>query len=168
MTKLDQPITGVLFQSYGICHRQVWLMARKIIPDQDNQYIEIGRLLDDNAYKREKKKIMLQNMEIDIVKKKEGEVLIGEVKKSSKALESAKLQLGFYLWELKKSGVLAKGVLMFPKEKKRVPFVLTPEMEIELEKIYADIELIIQQNQPPEAVRIKYCGKCAYEEFCWS
>jgi len=165
---LDQPITGVLFQSYGLCKRQVWLMAHKIIPDQDNQFIELGRLLDENSYQRERKKIALDNIEIDILTKKDKRILIGEVKKSSKALESATLQLCFYLFELKQSGILAQGVLMFPTEKKRIPIELTLDKEIQITQIKRNIENLIQQGYPPDQEYMKYCTKCAYEEFCWS
>jgi CRISPR-associated exonuclease Cas4 len=165
---LDQPVTGVLFQSYGICKRQVWLMAHKIVPDQENQFIELGRLLDENSYQRERKKIVLDNIEIDVIAKKEKRILIGEIKKSSRALESATLQLCFYLFELKQSGIHAQGVLMFPTEKRRIPVELTLDREIQITQIKKNIETLIHQVYPPDQEYIKYCSKCAYEEFCWS
>jgi CRISPR-associated exonuclease Cas4 len=143
-------------------------MAHKIIPDQENQFIELGRLLDENSYKRERKKIVLDNIEIDVIAKKEKKILIGEVKKSSKALESATLQLCYYLFELKQSGILAQGVLMFPTEKKRIPIELTLDREIQITEIKKNIETLIRQEYPPDKEYIKCCSKCAYEEFCWS
>ena len=109
-------ITGTLIQSYNICKRQTWLMAHQIIPDQEHQYIEIGRLLDEECYGRDKKKINYENVVIDLVRTEDEDLIVGEVKKSSKASKSARLQLAFYLYRLKQNGVTAKGMLLFPKE----------------------------------------------------
>ncbi len=161
-------ITGTIIQSYSICLRQTWLMSRQIIPDQDHPFIEIGRLIDNESYDRDRKKIELEDMVIDLIKVKDGSLLVGEIKKTSKAEESAKLQLAFYLYRLKEIGVIAKGVLLFPKERKRIPMELDAELEEKLKKMFRDIEAIIQNPLPPPAKRIKYCTNCAYREFCWS
>lgn len=165
---VEDAITGVLFQSFLICKRQVWLMAHKIVPDQDNKYIEIGRLIDENSYGRDKKKIHFDNMEIDVIRKEDNQLVIGEIKKTSKALSSAKLQLGFYLYQLKLQGIYAKGVLLIPKEKKKFPVDLDIELEQEVINARNSILKIIQLEAPPKLEKIKFCKKCAYEEFCWS
>ena len=161
-------ITGTIIQSYSICLRQTWLMSRQIIPDQDHPFIEIGRLIDNESYDRDRKKIELEDMVIDLIKVKDESLLVGEIKKTSRAEESAKLQLAFYLYRLKEIGVIAKGVLLFPKERKRIPMELDAELEEKLKKMFRDIEAIIQNPLPPPARRIKYCTNCAYREFCWS
>lgn len=161
-------ITGTLIQSYNICKRQTWLMAHQIIPDQDHPYIEMGRLIDEESYDRDKKKINFENVVLDLVRSDEGDIIVGEVKKSSKAQESARMQLAFYLYKLKESGVNARGVLLFPEERKRIIIELTPELENELEQIFKDIERIIFQATPPPFKKIGYCKNCGYKEFCWS
>ncbi len=163
-----EEVSGHLFQSYGICKRQVWLMAHKIIPDQDNIFIELGRTIDENSYERDKKKILLENIELDLIRSDNEDVVIGEVKKSSKALESARLQLGYYLYRLKQKGVHAKGVLLVPKEKKKEEIILTDELEKEIVIVLNDIYQIMQELKPAPPVRIKQCKPCAYLEFCWS
>lgn len=163
-----EKVSGVLFQMYGICKRQVWLMARKIIPDQENKYIELGRTIDENSYERDKKKILLDNIELDLIRSDEGDVVIGEIKKSSKALSSAKLQLGYYLYRLKQKGVKAKGVLLVPKEKSKEEIILTDELEREIVTVLNDIYQIMQNAKPEQAIKIQYCKSCAYLEFCWA
>ena len=163
-----EEVSGYLLQSYGICKRQVWLMAHKIIPDQDNVFIELGRTIDENSYDRDKKKILLENIELDLIRSDDGEIVIGEVKKSSKALPSARLQLGYYLYRLKQKGVQAKGVLLVPKEKKKEEIILTEELEKEIVNVLNDIYQIMQDPKPDKAVKIQYCKSCAYLEFCWS
>lgn len=161
-------ITGTLVQSYNICKRQTWLMAHQIVPDQDHPYIEIGRLLDEETYSRDKKKISFENVVIDIIRSDEGDIVVGEVKKSSKAQESARLQLAFYLYKLKQNGIDAKGLLLFPEERKRMPVELTPILEQELEDIFKGINLAVSMNVPPPPQKIGYCKNCGYREFCWS
>lgn len=162
------PITGTFMQCYQICKRQLWLMSRQIVPDQSNPYIEIGRLIDNESYSRERKKIHFDNVVIDVIKKDNEDLLVGEIKKSSSAQKSAEMQLAFYLYKLKEKGVNAKGELRFPEEKKRVEISLTPETEEELEKAFCEIRKIISRPQAPPPKKIKYCKNCGYREFCWS
>jgi len=161
-------ITSTIVQSYSICHRQCWLMSRQIVPDQEHPFIEIGRLIDTETYDRDRKKIELEDMVIDLIKVKDESVLIGEIKKTSRGEESAKLQLAFYLYRLKENGIMAKGVLLFPKERKRVSMELDAELEERLKEAFKEIESIIQNPIPPPVQKIKYCINCAYREFCWS
>lgn len=115
----DLYVTGTLVWYYYICPREVWLMARNIVADQDDANIDFGRFLQENVYQREKKEVSIGHLKIDVIKKEQGRLVIGEVKKSSKYEKSAKMQLAFYLYELKRAGIEAVGELMFPQEKKR-------------------------------------------------
>jgi len=142
-------------------------MAHELNPNQENSFLEIGRLLGENAYKREKKEITVGNMKIDLIRKDNGETIIGEIKKSSRFENSARMQLAFYLHRLKKRGIEAKGKLLIPKEKKRIPVQLTEEIQSELKGAFSKIERIMEQSRPPEPVKIRYCTHCAYREFCW-
>ena len=142
-------------------------MARELSPNQEDPFLEIGRLLQEDTYKREKKEITVGNMKIDLIKRKNGETVVGEIKKSSRFERSAIMQLAFYLYGLKKRGINAKGELMVPKERKRIPVELTPDIEDELKQAFHHIKYIITQDNPPEPVRNKYCSSCTYREFCW-
>lgn len=68
-------------------------MAHEINPEQDNPLIEIGRILHEDSYAREKKGFETSGMKIDFIKKADGRMLIGEIKKSSRFLKSATMQL---------------------------------------------------------------------------
>lgn len=143
-------------------------MAHQIIPDQEHPFIEIGRLIDEESYNRDRKKINFENVVLDLIRSNEEDIIVGEVKKSSKAETSARLQLAFYLYKLKQKGVVAKGLLLFPDERKRVTVELTPELERELEEIFRDIQKIISRENPPPFKKIGYCKNCGYKEFCMS
>jgi len=161
-------ISGTLIWYYYICHREVWFMSRQLTPWQDNPFIEIGRVISEMSYKREKKEIHLENIVIDLLKTENENVIIGEVKKSSNFEKSAKMQLAYYLWRLKLLGISAQGQLLFPKEKKKIIVNLTEEIEKELLNAQQEIKSIIQMDKPPSLKKIKFCSKCGYKEFCWS
>lgn len=161
-------VNGTLIWYYHICKREVWLMARKISPDQDDSNIQLGRFMHEQSYNREKKEVSIGNVVVDVINKKDGFLVLGEVKKSSRFEESAKMQLAYYLLEIKRHGFEGKGILMFPKEKKRVDIELTDDLIKELEEIEKDIVKIAKQEYPPKPEKIKYCTNCAYGEFCWA
>lgn len=162
-------ITGTLIQSYFICQRQLWLMSRQLTPDQDHPYLAMGRLIDESSYGRERKKINFENIVLDFVRSEDGEgLIVGEVKKTSRAINSARMQLAYYLYRLKEEGLLAKGILLFPQERKREPVELTPELEQKLQKVFAEIKEILRLEKPPPVEKIPYCKQCGYKEFCYS
>ena len=161
-------ITGTLIWYYYICPREVWLMSRELIPDQEDPFIEIGKILSGETYKREKKEIRLEGMTIDVLKSKEGNIIIGEIKKSSKFEKAAKMQLAFYLMRFKEIGLNLKGELLFPKEKKKIEVILDENIEKEIKNAIYEIRKIINSEKPVPAKKNKFCKKCAYEEFCFS
>ncbi|NLW55904.1 MAG: CRISPR-associated protein Cas4 [Firmicutes bacterium] len=164
----DLHVTGTLVWYYYICHREVSLMGRLITPDQDDSNVELGRFLHELRYARDKKEISLGNIKIDIMRRDGEEIVIGEIKKTSRFKESARMQLGFYLKELKQRGIRARGELFFPEEKRRERVELTAELEAELDNVERDILRIIYQEYPPAPEKNKWCRRCAYAEFCWS
>jgi len=161
-------VTGTLIWYYYICKREVWLMAHHIDSFQDNDFLEIGRLIHDESYRREKKEIQFENTKFDLVKNKDGELVIAEIKKSSHFAKAASMQLAFYLWRLEQKGIKATGEIRVPKEKKKKTITLTPELRAELEQSLAEIEAIMNLDKPQPLKKIKFCRNCSYNEFCWS
>lgn len=161
-------VNGTLIWYYHICKREVWLMSRKINPDQDNANIDLGRFIHENSYKRNKKEIAIGNIMVDVVDKSNGYLVLGEIKKSSKFEDSARMQLAYYLLELRRHGLDGKGRLVIPKEKKKIEIELTDELIKELEEIEKNIIDIIKLENPQKPEKIKYCTNCAYGEFCWA
>lgn len=163
-----QAASGVLVWYYYTCHRQVWLMSREINPHQDDPLLEIGRFLQETSYPKERKSIRLENMQIDLIKRKGRDVVVGEVKKSSRYLQSARMQLIFYLDFLRDYGIYATGELLFPRERKVIPVEMS-ELDIgELRRAKEGIEEILRLEYPPKAEYISFCCPCAYRGFCWS
>lgn len=161
-------VFATLVWYYFICHRQVWYMSRNIFPDQDNPHIQIGKIISEQYYKNEKKEVVLDNMVIDIITKEDEHLVVGEIKKTSRNMESCMMQLCFYLNGLRKLGIEAKGVLLFPKEKKKIPVELTEDIVIKLETTEREIRNIINLGKPPMKKKIPFCKNCGYRDMCWS
>lgn len=143
-------------------------MSRQLEPAQANPFIEIGRLISEDSYKRDRKEVHLENMVIDLLKTEGEDIIIGEVKKSSRYEKAARMQLAYYLLRLKRLGIEAKGQLLFPKERKKLTVELTPALEVELKEAQNRIEEIIALDTPPLPQKIKFCKRCGYQEFCWA
>lgn len=161
-------IVGSLVQAYQICPRQAWLMSRQICPDEDNVYLQLGRLIGAQSFGRERKEVRLEHLCIDLVRRGGRDFVIGEVKKSSRAREAARMQLAFYLYELREMGMEAEGELLFPEERRRERVVLDESLARQVEELKARILALIAQDQAPLPEKIRFCGKCAYAEFCWA
>lgn len=114
------------------------------------------------------KKVHLENVVLDLVRSEEGDLVVGEIKKSSRGLESARLQLAFYLYKLRKYGINAKGRLLFPEERRRIDIELDDKMIKEVEDTVNEIVNIITKPYPPSFKKIGFCKHCAYKEFCMS
>lgn len=161
-------ITGSIMQAYTICQRQAWLLSHQITSDQQHMLLELGRLIDEESYYSEKRELRLGRLKVDIFYRKDSQLLIGEIKKSSKSIESAKMQIGFYLLMLENKGVQATGELLFPRERKKVKIELDSRLKREIVRVIKEATNIISLENPPRPRRIKYCKNCAYFEFCWS
>lgn len=165
---MEFKITPTLIWYYHICPREVWLMSRNLVPEQHNDNIEIGRFLHEHSYQRNKKEIQIGSAKFDMITKKDGMLVLGEIKKSSKYEEASKMQLAYYLYLLEQRGVLAHGELRIPTEKKIVPVALDDALKQKIRDTEAAIQLIIQKEKPPAVVKIGFCKNCAYKEFCYS
>lgn len=161
-------ITGTYVWYYCICKREVWLLSRGITADQSNENMDIGRFIHESAYSRDRKEMDFYGMKFDIIKKENGQFVVGEIKKSSRYLESAKMQLLHYLNELEKHGINAEGVLLIPEEKKRYAVFLNEEEKRKLNKVLNGIMQIVNSEMPPKPEKINFCRNCAYNELCWS
>lgn len=161
-------VNGTLVWYYNVCKREVWLMSRNITPDQNDENIDYGRFLHEQTYTRSKKEIAFGNVKFDLLFKSEGELVIGETKKSSAYQEASKWQLLFYLRVLRQAGIAARGQLLYPEERKRVDVVLNEESEKRLEEMIREIESIIEEEWPPKVKKCRFCEKCGYSEYCYA
>ncbi|OLZ40949.1 CRISPR-associated protein Cas4 [Natrinema saccharevitans] len=159
-------LTGVMFQYYVVCERELWFLSRDVEIDRDTPSIVRGSDVDDSAYSDKRRDVRVDGIiAIDVLDS--GEIL--EVKPSSSMTEPARLQLLFYLWYLDRvTGVEKTGVLAHPTEKRRETIELTPETSAEVESAIRGIREVVTAESPPPAEGKPVCDSCAYHDFCWS
>lgn len=161
-------INGTLVLSFSNCKREAWLMAHRIIPEQDNVFIALGRLIHETSYEgKGEKDVAIGNIKLDLIQEKRNKIFVSEIKKSKYSLSGARDQLLFYLMKLKEMGTEAKGLLLVPKEKKRIPVILTEDEEKRIQKMCEEIQKMVEGPIPPIERSQNRCKNCAYYTYCW-
>ena len=159
-------ITGIMFYYYFVCHKKLWYFSKNIELESENENVQLGKLLDEKSYSREKKHIMIdETINIDFIKDWK---VLHEVKKS-KAIEEASIwQVKYYLYFLKKRGIeVESGILDFPKLRERKEVFLEKKDISKVAEILFEIEKICNLEKPPTIIKSKICKMCAYYEFCY-
>jgi len=156
---------GIKVNYLYVCERKLWLFDRGINMEQTYDKVLLGKLLEEQSYPREKRReILIENLiSIDIVDRES----IREIKYSDKLKAADRIQILYYLYFLKKLGIEKKGIINYPRIKKREEIILTPEGEKEVESALKRINEVLLMPKPPKLIRKSYCTKCAYFQFCW-
>jgi CRISPR-associated exonuclease Cas4 len=157
--------TGTQINYYFVCHRKLWLFSKNISFEDENEYVQLGKLIDESSYKRNKKQIEIGNIKIDFLDNKG---VIHEVKKS-RSIEKAHIyQLKYYIRTLKEMGVEGlSGEIDYPKLKKKEKILWENDDEARFQEIFSDIRAILDEKKPPAVEEKTFCKKCAYYEFCF-
>ncbi|EPE6181927.1 CRISPR-associated protein Cas4 [Listeria monocytogenes] len=149
-----------------MCKRKLWCFSKEIRMEHLDENVQLGKLLDESSYNRDKGQVMIdETVNIDFIKDWK---VLHEVKKS-KAIEEAGIwQLKYYMYFLKQKGIIIeKGVVDYPKLRQRETIFLTTEDERKIEKILVDIEITTSSLKPPTMIDKPLCKKCAYYEYCY-
>lgn len=159
-------VQGVKINYYYICKRKLWLFSKGITMEQNSDRVMSGKIIHEKSYPRLKnKEVMVDDiLKLDII---QGDH-VREVKISSKMSDSDKMQLYYYLYYLKSKGIQKKGLINYVKEKRQEEIELTEDIEKEIEGALVDISRLLMEKKPPKLVKLPYCKKCAYYEFCYA
>lgn len=164
----DVQVTGTLVWYYCVCPREAWLMSHHLTPDEDDENIRIGRRIHEDSFSRGDREVTTSSGKMDRVIRRGGQLVVYEVKKSARHEQSARMQLLFYLMQLREAGVSATGELHYPEEKRVVVVQLGEDELREIMEAVKQIQSLITRDLPPPPVRIPVCRQCAYAEFCWA
>ena len=158
-------VNGIKVNYFCICPRKLWLFSHHIRLEPESEKVLLGKLLHEESYSYlERKEVLLEGLlKIDVVEG--GKVL--EVKYSRKMKEAARSQLLYYLYYLKQRGIIMKGELRFPKERKREEVELDESGERKVEEILRGIKEVECLPAPPSAEYSSICRRCAYMDLCW-
>jgi len=158
--------TGIRINYLYVCKRKLWLFDRGIGMENTSDKVLLGSLLGDSSYpKEEKRNILIDSfIQIDLL---DGDT-IREIKYSNKLKEADRAQILYYLYYLKILGINKKGMLNYPKMRKREEIILTEQLEKRVEEDLEKIKRVLGMPNPPKVEKKPFCSKCAYYELCWS
>ena len=141
---MENRITGVMVYYYFVCKRKLWYFSNEIQMEGDNENVQLGKLLDEESYKRDEKHINIDNIiNIDFIKDHNE------------------------LHEIKKSRSIEKAKIDYPLIKKTLVVELSDSDKTELDSILKDIDIIARGEFPPAFEEKKICNKCAYHDLCF-
>lgn len=163
---MKKQITGVMVYYYKVCPRKLWYFYHEIQMEQDNENVEIGRILDEETFRKDDKHINIDNViNIDFIRSKG---VLHEIKKSRKIEEAGILQVKYYLYYLQKKNVFGiKAKIDYPLLKKTIEVELSESDMMELEEILEMIESIVDKDVPPKLQKKNICRSCAYYDLCF-
>ena len=162
-------ITGTIVNYYFHCKRQCYLFANRINLEDNSEDVRIGRVLHEIKAKDGKNtEIKYENMVLDKISSK----YIEEYKKSDSDTEAARMQLLFYLKNLKEKGITKEGKLIYEEKNKKTTrkteIIKLDKQNLEkLNKCMEKIEELINQEEVPKVEKDKKCKRCAYYDYCY-
>lgn len=151
---------------YFICKRKLWYFCHQINMEDNNENVQLGKLLDENSYKRDDKHIQIDGViNIDFIHDNRE---LHEIKKSRAVEEAGIWQLKYYLYYLEERGVKGiKGRIDYPLLKRTMEVALSDEDRNVLGDVIKDINILKKQNMVPQLDKKKICSKCAYYDLCY-
>ena len=163
---MDKDITGLMVYYYEVCKRKLWYFINEIQLEENNSNVILGKLLEENTYTRDEKKINIDwIINIDFIRSKK---ILHEIKKSNSIEPASLLQVQYYLYYLEKKGLIGlKGILDYPLLKQTVEVNLTGEDRENLDNIIIGIKEILRKESPPTLEKKGICKKCAYFDLCF-
>ena len=163
---MDKGITGLMVYYYEVCKRKLWYFVNEIQLEENNSNVILGKLLEENTYTRDEKKINIDGViNIDFIRSKK---ILHEIKKSNSIEPASLLQVQYYLYYLEKKGLIGlKGILDYPLLKQTVEVNLTDKDRENLDNIIIGIKEILRKESPPTLEKISICKKCAYFDLCF-
>ncbi|NLM47908.1 MAG: CRISPR-associated protein Cas4 [Epulopiscium sp.] len=150
---------------YFVCKRKLWFFLNDIEMEWENEDVQIGKLIDEQSYSREKKHITINNtISVDFIGKYN---ILHEIKKSRSIEEAGEWQIKYYIYYLRKNGVnIHKGIIDYPKLRQRQEIFLDENDERMIEDIIREIDKL-KEDKVPGTINSKICRKCAYYELCY-
>ncbi|MCF7911359.1 MAG: CRISPR-associated protein Cas4 [Candidatus Cloacimonetes bacterium] len=158
-------ITGTQINYYFVCKRELWLFSHQINMEHTSELVELGKLIHEGSYQREKKEIQIGPIKIDFIG---NDGVVHEVKKTPAVEEAHIWQLKYYLYYLQCQRIEnVHGMINYPKLKQTVRIDLENGDIERIEEIINAIKEIIQREEVPGVKNARICQKCSYYDLCY-
>ena len=134
--------------------------------EDNSEDVRIGKVLHESMEETDNSEIAIENIKIDKITNQ----YVVEYKKSDADLQAATTQIKYYLYILNKKGIKRNGrIEIFEKNKqdRKVHYVeFDDNLEKEVKELLKEIQILYEQENPPQVKFINSCKKCAYFEYC--
>ena len=159
-------VTGIMVYYYFICHKKLWYFLNQINMEQNSELVEIGKIIDENTYLREKKQILIDNtINIDFIK---NGAILHEIKKTKSIEEAGIWQVKYYIYYLENKGVKnIKAKIDFPLIKESKDIILEEGDREKLDNVVKEIQKLSEMDKTPNKINSKICKKCSYFDLCY-
>lgn len=159
-------VTGIMIYYYFVCQRKLWYFINQINMEQNSELVSIGKILDEDSYKNEKKGILIDNtINIDFIK---NGAILHEVKKTKSIEEAGIWQIKYYMYYLEQKGVKnIKAKIDYPLLRETKEIILEKEDRKVIQNVIKNIEEISNQEKVPSKIESTICKKCAYFDLCY-
>lgn len=165
------PVRGTEVHYYVLCPRKCWFFMRGLEQERYSDLVAVGKVTDETTFQRATRRGVELQVEGESAAKLDftQEGLVHEVKHGRSQRQAHRMQLAYYLWVLKRRGVQTKGILHYPRQRRREVVELTEDLERKVVAVLRRIrELRTQERPPPVPGRMGICRGCAYELLCWT
>lgn len=161
INKID--LTGTLVNSYVVCKRKAWLNCRKINPNKSNSFLLMGSSYNSNRTTQKR----IGNIELDEIEKGK-HIIVKEYKKTFSNIEASKMQLLFYMKNLKEELNLNKidGYIISEETNEKLFLPFDSKNEEKIDKLIDEILVALNNNQIPKFTRTKLCDYCGHNMYC--
>lgn len=161
-------IGGQHFYYYVSCKRQLWFYMQRIQMESGFETVELGRLVHEAYFNREKhQEILVDGMKIDFIDKKG---TLHETKSSKYVKKEHEYQVLFYLYYLHviREFPITEAKIHYPTIKKVVNLSLNEKAKVTIRRIVEDIIQIGEKEEmPPLHENKRLCEKCSFYELCY-
>ena len=159
-------ITGTLINYYATCKREAWLYSRRIHADQWDENILMGKALAE-IKEDQLQKFPFSHLKFDKIGKQRGHYLVTEYKKTMKNPDAAKMQLLFYMYQLK-TALKLKEINGKVISRKKVIYVEGNEQNFaHIEALISEISAFLNEPKPPLFEKNRFCKNCGYRDYCF-
>jgi len=166
MTFHPSLLSGTLVHYYTTCKREAWLYSRNIHANQDDSNIAMGKALAE-IKEEQLHQFPFSNLKFDKIGKVRGHYLVTEYKKSMRNPEGAKMQLLFYMWQLKTSLKL-KEINGKVISGRTVIYIEGNDANMQMiEELMREVSRFLESSAPPPFIEMKFCGACGYRDYCY-
>lgn len=163
-------MTGTHIAYLKLCHRKLWLFHHKIEMEQFSELVAEGRLIGETSYPQRAERwqeLQIEGIKIDHYDAVRG--IVREVKKSNKKEEAHIAQVKYYLYVLRRNGIVAnEGLIEYPKLRITERVTLSPDEMDKVAHWEKEVEAIVSRKECPPVIDKPMCKQCAYYDFCYT